>query len=62
MLWRSLFLRLLFVFFQLKDQKGKDGAEKPPLSPKGLKTQKKMKPPDTTGVQYRKLDICFMTF
>ncbi|CAJ1072383.1 myosin light chain kinase 2%2C skeletal/cardiac muscle isoform X4 [Xyrichtys novacula] len=32
----------------LKDHKGKDGTEKPCLSPKGLKTQKKMKPPDTT--------------
>ncbi|CAJ1072386.1 myosin light chain kinase 3 isoform X3 [Xyrichtys novacula] len=33
---------------KLKDHKGKDGTEKPCLSPKGLKTQKKMKPPDTT--------------
>ncbi|XP_044076520.1 myosin light chain kinase 2, skeletal/cardiac muscle isoform X2 [Siniperca chuatsi] len=31
----------------LKDHKGKDGADKPCLSPKGLKAQKKMKPPDT---------------
>ncbi|KAM9349517.1 uncharacterized protein mylk4a isoform 2-T2 [Symphorus nematophorus] len=32
---------------KLKDHKGKDGTEKPCLSPKGLKAQKKMKPPDT---------------
>ncbi|KAI3374317.1 hypothetical protein L3Q82_006158 [Scortum barcoo] len=32
---------------KLKDHKGKDGTDKPCLSPKGLKTQKKMKPPDT---------------
>ncbi|XP_041658380.1 myosin light chain kinase 2, skeletal/cardiac muscle isoform X2 [Cheilinus undulatus] len=31
----------------LKDHKGKDGTDKPCLSPKGLKAQKKMKPPDT---------------
>ncbi|XP_042354375.1 myosin light chain kinase 2, skeletal/cardiac muscle isoform X2 [Plectropomus leopardus] len=31
---------------KLKDHKGKDGADKPSLSPKGLKAQKKMKPPD----------------
>nr|XP_046265323.1 myosin light chain kinase 3 isoform X2 [Scatophagus argus] len=31
----------------LKDHKGKDGTEKPCLSPKGLKAQNKMKPPDT---------------
>ncbi|XP_029309860.1 myosin light chain kinase 2, skeletal/cardiac muscle isoform X2 [Cottoperca gobio] len=31
----------------LKDHKGKDGTDKPSLSPKGLKAQKKMKPPDT---------------
>ncbi|XP_059201051.1 myosin light chain kinase 3 [Centropristis striata] len=31
----------------LKDHKGKDGTDKPPLSPKGVKAQKKMKPPDT---------------
>ncbi|XP_067462108.1 myosin light chain kinase 2, skeletal/cardiac muscle isoform X2 [Thunnus thynnus] len=30
-----------------KDHKGKDGTEKPCLSPKGLKAQKKKKPPDT---------------
>ncbi|XP_069548178.1 myosin light chain kinase 2, skeletal/cardiac muscle isoform X1 [Brachyistius frenatus] len=30
----------------LKDHKGKDGTDKPCLSPKGLKAQKKMKPPD----------------
>ncbi|KAJ4937050.1 hypothetical protein JOQ06_001634 [Pogonophryne albipinna] len=33
---------------QLKDHKAKDGTDKPSLSPKGLKAQKKMKPPDTT--------------
>ncbi|XP_061835377.1 uncharacterized protein mylk4a isoform X3 [Nerophis lumbriciformis] len=32
----------------LKDHKGKDGAEKPCLIPKGLKGQMKMKPPDTS--------------
>ncbi|XP_008301306.1 myosin light chain kinase 3 isoform X2 [Stegastes partitus] len=32
---------------ELKDHKGKDGTDKPCLSPKGLKAQKKMKPPDT---------------
>ncbi|XP_031720779.1 myosin light chain kinase 2, skeletal/cardiac muscle isoform X1 [Anarrhichthys ocellatus] len=31
----------------LKDDKGRDGTDEPPLSPKGLKTQKKIKPPDT---------------
>ncbi|XP_076601619.1 uncharacterized protein mylk4a [Chaetodon auriga] len=30
----------------LRDHKGKDGTDKPCLSPKGLKAQKKMKPPD----------------
>ncbi|XP_061835375.1 uncharacterized protein mylk4a isoform X1 [Nerophis lumbriciformis] len=34
----------------LKDHKGKDGAEKPCLIPKGLKGQMKMKPPDTSEV------------
>ncbi|KAM3604065.1 uncharacterized protein V6R79_005895 [Siganus canaliculatus] len=33
---------------KLKESKSKDGTDKPSLSPKGLKTQKKMKPPDTT--------------
>ncbi|XP_028449201.1 myosin light chain kinase 3 isoform X6 [Perca flavescens] len=32
---------------KFKDHKGKDGTDKPPLSPKGLKAQNKMKPPDT---------------
>ncbi|KAK2822476.1 hypothetical protein Q5P01_022541 [Channa striata] len=32
----------------LKDHKAKDGTEKPCLSSKGLKAQKKTKPPDTT--------------
>lgn len=44
---------IIVVFFiwnwQLKDRKGKDGTDKPCLSPKGLKTQKKMKLPDTAG-------------
>ncbi|XP_034744074.1 myosin light chain kinase 2, skeletal/cardiac muscle isoform X3 [Etheostoma cragini] len=31
----------------LKDHKGKDGTDKPPLSPRGPKAQNKMKPPDT---------------
>ncbi|XP_054623335.1 myosin light chain kinase family member 4-like isoform X2 [Dunckerocampus dactyliophorus] len=37
-----------------KDHKGKDGAEKPCLSPKGLKAQMKMKPPDTSDVSLKK--------
>ncbi|XP_071348415.1 myosin light chain kinase 2, skeletal/cardiac muscle isoform X2 [Trachinotus anak] len=32
---------------KLKDHKGKDGTEKPCLSPKNQKAQKKMRPPDT---------------
>ncbi|XP_031149995.1 myosin light chain kinase 2, skeletal/cardiac muscle isoform X3 [Sander lucioperca] len=32
---------------KLKDHKGKDGTDKPPLSPRGPKAQNKMKPPDT---------------
>ncbi|XP_005912726.1 myosin light chain kinase 2, skeletal/cardiac muscle isoform X3 [Haplochromis burtoni] len=32
---------------KLKDHKGKDGTDTTRLSPKGLKAQKKMKPPDT---------------
>ncbi|XP_006786481.1 myosin light chain kinase 2, skeletal/cardiac muscle isoform X3 [Neolamprologus brichardi] len=32
---------------KLKDHKGKDGTDTPRLCPKGLKAQKKMKPPDT---------------
>ncbi|KAM8849431.1 uncharacterized protein mylk4a isoform 2-T2 [Spinachia spinachia] len=31
----------------LKDHKGRDGIDKPPKSPEGLKAEKKMKPPDT---------------
>ncbi|XP_040027952.2 uncharacterized protein mylk4a isoform X3 [Gasterosteus aculeatus] len=31
----------------LKDHKGRDGIDKPPMSPEGLKAEKKMKPPDT---------------
>lgn len=34
---------------KLKDHKFKDGKEKGHLSFKGLKAQKKKKPPDTTG-------------
>nr|XP_057924208.1 myosin light chain kinase 2, skeletal/cardiac muscle isoform X2 [Doryrhamphus excisus] len=37
-----------------KDHKGKDGAEKPCLSPKGVKAQMKMKPPDTSDVSLKK--------
>lgn len=36
---------------QFKDHRGKDGTDKPCLSPKGLKVQKKMKPPDTAGTE-----------
>ncbi|XP_040027954.2 uncharacterized protein mylk4a isoform X4 [Gasterosteus aculeatus] len=32
---------------KLKDHKGRDGIDKPPMSPEGLKAEKKMKPPDT---------------
>ncbi|XP_035490682.1 myosin light chain kinase 2, skeletal/cardiac muscle isoform X2 [Scophthalmus maximus] len=32
---------------KIKDQKGKDGTEKPCLSPKSQKAQKRIKPPDT---------------
>ncbi|KAM8849433.1 uncharacterized protein mylk4a isoform 4-T4 [Spinachia spinachia] len=32
---------------KLKDHKGRDGIDKPPKSPEGLKAEKKMKPPDT---------------
>lgn len=38
-----------FFFSQIKDHKGKDGTDKLCLSPKGLKTQKKMKPPESAG-------------
>ncbi|KAM9845036.1 uncharacterized protein mylk4a [Aulostomus maculatus] len=39
----------------LRDHKGKDGAEKPCLSPKVQKAQKKMKPPDATeGISLKK--------
>lgn len=48
--------RLSVVFFpvcikQLKDHKGRDGIDKPPMSPEGLKAEKKMKPPDTAGAE-----------
>ena len=45
----SLYCFFLIFISQLKDHKAKDGTDKPPLSPKVLKAQKKMKPPDTTG-------------
>nr|XP_040027953.1 myosin light chain kinase 2, skeletal/cardiac muscle-like isoform X3 [Gasterosteus aculeatus aculeatus] len=36
---------------KLKDHKGRDGIDKPPMSPEGLKAEKKMKPPDTAGAE-----------
>ncbi len=41
----------------MKDHKGKDGTDKPCLSPKGLKAQKKMKPPDTAGAEINVLSV-----
>ncbi|XP_060900789.1 myosin light chain kinase 2, skeletal/cardiac muscle isoform X1 [Labrus mixtus] len=38
----------LLCLWTLKDHKGKDGTDKPCLSPKVLKARKKMKPPDTS--------------
>ncbi|XP_037314277.2 myosin light chain kinase 2, skeletal/cardiac muscle isoform X1 [Pungitius pungitius] len=35
----------------LKDHKGRDGIDKPPMSPEGLKAEKKMKPPDAAGAE-----------
>uniref|UniRef100_A0A3P8VIX8 Myosin light chain kinase family member 4 n=1 Tax=Cynoglossus semilaevis TaxID=244447 RepID=A0A3P8VIX8_CYNSE len=37
-----------------KDHKGKDGAEKPPLSPKSQKAQKRMKPPEADNISIKK--------
>lgn len=53
-LLRNVFENVVHIFFfistsQFKDHKGKDGTDKPCLSPKGLKAQKKMKPPDAAG-------------
>ncbi|XP_034744073.1 myosin light chain kinase 2, skeletal/cardiac muscle isoform X2 [Etheostoma cragini] len=42
-----LYRNLSFYLLYLKDHKGKDGTDKPPLSPRGPKAQNKMKPPDT---------------
>ncbi|XP_037314280.2 myosin light chain kinase 2, skeletal/cardiac muscle isoform X3 [Pungitius pungitius] len=36
---------------KLKDHKGRDGIDKPPMSPEGLKAEKKMKPPDAAGAE-----------
>ncbi|XP_037644305.1 myosin light chain kinase 3 isoform X2 [Sebastes umbrosus] len=44
----------------LKDHKGKDGTDKPSVSPKGLKAQKKMKPPDTTENISSKDQVLFL--
>lgn len=51
----SLVWQFLFCISQLKDHKGKDGTDTPRLSPKGLKAQKKMKPPDTAGAEINTL-------
>lgn len=40
-----------FCISQLKDHKGKDESDKPDLSQKSLKAQKKMKPPDAAGIE-----------
>lgn len=47
----TLFSSSVFLIqtLKLKDHKLKDGKEKGRLSFKGLKAQKKKKPPDTTG-------------
>ncbi|KAF1383795.1 hypothetical protein PFLUV_G00135530 [Perca fluviatilis] len=42
-----LYRNLSFYLLYFKDHKGKDGTDKPPLSPRGPKAQNKMKPPDT---------------
>ncbi|XP_061588364.1 myosin light chain kinase 3 isoform X2 [Cololabis saira] len=39
---------------KFKDHKGKDGADKPSLSQRDLKAQKKTKPPDATGIFQKK--------
>ncbi|KAM3866197.1 uncharacterized protein mylk4a [Diretmus argenteus] len=44
----------------LKDHKGKDGKEKPCLSLKGLKAQKKKKPPDTADPVSPKKHVLFV--
>ncbi|KAF3858190.1 hypothetical protein F7725_011391 [Dissostichus mawsoni] len=46
--WTKALPRLSQYGNLLKDHKAKDGTDKPSLSPKGLKAQKKMKPPDAT--------------
>ncbi|XP_010744866.3 myosin light chain kinase 2, skeletal/cardiac muscle isoform X2 [Larimichthys crocea] len=43
-----------------KDHRGKDGTDKPCLSPKGLKVQKKMKPPDTAEKQVSKKQVLLL--
>lgn len=54
-LWQLCHAEFYFDCFicisQSKDHKGKDGTEKPGLSPKSQKAQKKIKPPDTTGAE-----------
>lgn len=48
----QIFLLTVFICIsQLKEHKGKDGTEKPCLSPKSQTAQKKMKPPDTAGAE-----------
>ncbi|TKS79761.1 Myosin light chain kinase family member 4 [Collichthys lucidus] len=43
-----------------KDHRGKDGTDKPCLSPKGLKVQKKMTPPDTAEKQASKKQVLLL--
>lgn len=52
--------RLIFfknIILQLKDHKSKDGTDKPCLSPTVLKSQKKMKLPDTAGKTLLQLNL-----
>lgn len=46
---------LLFFILQLKENKGRDGTDKPCLSLKSLKTQRKTKPPDAAGAEIHTL-------
>lgn len=43
----------LNIVLQFKDHKSKDGTEKSCLSPTVLKSQKKMKLPDTAGTEMK---------
>ncbi|KAG8014198.1 Myosin light chain kinase family member 4 [Nibea albiflora] len=45
---------------KFKDHRGKDGTDKPCLSPKGLKVQNKMKPPDAAEKQVSKKQVLLL--